>query len=286
MPNFISICSKIAAATFFAMGLSGPALQAQGVEQDAELRAQASYADLAGLADSASLVIRAQVKRQAEVPTERAPGLRPGFARLYVEAETLSLLAGSAAVGESLRYLVDVPRDERGRPAKLKKREFILFARSVPGRPGELQLADSQAQIDWSFETESRLLSILSDLHSGESLPQVTGVRDALSVAGNLAGESETQVFLETAGNQPLALSIIRRPGMVPIWGYSRSELVDQSARPARPETIDWYRLACFLPRSLPSEANLAIDAGSQQRAIADYAFVIEQLGACVRNRD
>lgn len=285
MPKFPSSASMIAAATFFATALIGPAAWAQDASSGVGLEAQATYADLADLADSASLVIRVEVKRQAEVELERAPGLGPGFARLYVEAETLSLLFGSAPVGESLRYLVDVPRDARGRPAKLKKREFILFAKPVPGRPGELQLIDSQAQLDWSFETEAGLRAILSDLHSGESLPEVLGVRDALSVAGNLAGESETQVFLETAGNQPLALSIIRRPGMAPIWGYSRSELVDQSVRPARPETIDWYRFACFLPRSLPPEANLALDATSQQRAIADYAFVMEQLGSCTRNR-
>ena len=41
-----------------------------------------TYADLAGLVDSADLVVHALVKKQAEVDAERAPGLAPGYARL------------------------------------------------------------------------------------------------------------------------------------------------------------------------------------------------------------
>lgn len=244
-----------------------------------------TYADLADLTDSSDLVVHVKVKRQAELGPDRAPGLPPGIARLYIEAETLSLLAGRAAVGEAQRYLVDVARDERGRVPKLKKREFILFARSVQGSAGELQLIDSQAQLEWSAGLETRLRPILAQLYAADAMPQVVGIRDALSVAGNLAGESETQVFLRTGNNEPLALSIIRRPGMAPVWGYSRSEIVDQSARVPQAETIEWYRLACFLPRSLPPEANLAQDARSQQQAIADYAYVVRQLGPCPRRR-
>lgn len=244
-----------------------------------------TYADLADLADAATLVVKAKIVRQAQVEPERAPGLKPGFARLYVEAETQALLSGTNAIGQSLRYLVDLPLDERGRAPKLKKRDFILFAMSVPGRPGEIQLTDPGAQIEYSPQLEARLRPILSGLLAPAAPPRVTGVRDALSVAGNLAGESETQVFLTTEGNRPISISVIRRPGMVPIWGVTTSEVVDQAARPPERDTIAWYRLACFLPRSLPREANLASDAASQQRALADYALVMERLGPCPRNR-
>jgi hypothetical protein len=35
---------------------------------------------------------------------------------------------------------------------------------------------------------------------------------------------------------------VIRRPGMDPTWGVSWSEIVDQSAGPPAPETVEWYR--------------------------------------------
>lgn len=242
-----------------------------------------TFADLATLADGAPLVVRAKVKDQAIVPAERAPGLAPGHTRLYVEARTQALLAGSTALPESLRYLVDVPLDAKGKPPKLKKQELILFARPVAGRAGELQLAGPTAQLAWSAALEARLRSILTALVAPDAPPRVTGVRDVLSSVGNLAGESETQIFLTTARSEPAALTVIRRPGMAPRWGVSWSELVDQAAAPAQPDTIAWYRLACSLPRTLPVSAQVSSDPADRARAVQDYRFVIEQLGPCNR---
>ena len=106
-----------------------------------------------------------------------------------------------------------------------------------------------------------------------------------MSVEGNLAGESETQLFLKTKGSDVAALSIVRRPGMAPQWGVSWTELVDQSARPPAPDTLAWYRLACFLPDSLPQDAILSQDSASRIRAFQDYRFVMQRLGPCPRNR-
>lgn len=242
-----------------------------------------TYADLAVLADGTPLTIRVRVKEQANVPAERAPGLAAGSARLYIEAQTLALLAGSGTLPESLRYLVDVPLDAKGRPPKLKKREFVLFARPVPSRPNEIQLVNPRAQIAHTPELEARLRPILAGFAAPDAPPRITGVRDVLSGAGNLAGESETQIFLVAAGNAPAALTVVRRPGMAPRWGVSWTELVDQSARPAQAETIAWYRLACALPRALPPAANVASDPADRARAAQDYRFVLEQLGPCTR---
>ncbi len=273
------------AILFASAGLIEAPLRAQASQNGNKTPPQFTYADLADLADSADLVVRAKVTRQAEVEPERSPGLAAGMVRLYIEAETLSLLAGNVSIGQSIRYLVDLPRDEKGRAPKLKRREFILFAQQVAGRPGEIQLTDSQAQLPWTPDIDSRLRPILADLYAADALPGIEGIRDALSVEGNLAGESETQVFLATRDNSPLSITVIRRPGMRPVWGYSQSEIVDQSASRPQPDTIAWYRLACSLPRSLPADANLAVDGRSQQRALADYAYVIEELGPCLRNR-
>lgn len=244
-----------------------------------------TYADLADLADAAMLVARVTVTRQATLPPERAATVAPGQARVYVEAKTKALITGTAPLGESVRYLVDVPLDARGKVPKLKKRDFLVFARPVAGKPGELQLVGPDAQLAWTAESEARLKPILAELATPDAAPRITGVRDALAVPGTLAGESETQVFLGTSGGDPASLTITRRPGMAPAWGVSFTELVDQAAVPPQADTLAWYRLACFLPRTLPASANLARDAAARAQAAADYAFVIDQLGACTRSR-
>jgi hypothetical protein len=244
-----------------------------------------SYADLADLADPAVAVIHARIRKQATVEPERAPGLAPGHVRLYLEAETVALLTGSAPIGGALRYLVDLPLDEKGRAPKLKKRDVLLFTRAASGRPGEIALVAPDAQLDWSPELEARLRPILAELADPDAPVAVTTVREALSVPGNLVGESETQFFVGTEGAGPLSITVVHRPNMAPVWGVSRSEIVDQAAEPPRPDTLGWYRLACFLPRDLPREANLTADAGARARAMADYRFVRDQLGPCPRNR-
>lgn len=270
---------------FSIRALAGAAALAMGVAAapPAPVAPAPTYADLADLADAADLVVRAKVRRAIVVPPERAASVAPGHARLYVEAETLALIGGTAPLGESLKYLVDVPLDAQGKVPKLKKREFLVFARPVAGRPGELQLVGPTAQLAWDAGVEARLRPILAELAAPDAAPVITGVRDALSVPGTLAGESETQVFLATPGGDPVALTVVRRPNMAPAWGVSFSEIVDQAARPPQHDTLAWYRLACFLPPQLPGTANLAQDSASRARAAADYRLVIEQLGPCTR---
>lgn len=244
-----------------------------------------TYADLADLAEAASLVALIEVRDQAVVEPERAPGLAPGHARLYIEARTEALLAGRSALGESLVYLADVPLDSRGRAPKLRKQRFIVYADPVPGRAGALQLVDPSAQLPATPENQQLARTVISAFAAPDAPPRVTGVRDVMSVAGNLAGESETQLFLDTDTGQPVSLTVVRRPGMEPTWGVSWSEIVDQSARPPEPETVAWYRLACSLPGTLPADAFLQQDPAAQRRAEADYRYIVEQLGPCNRTR-
>jgi len=242
-----------------------------------------TYADLVDLADPASLVAHVQITKQIALPPERAPNVAPGYARLYIEARTKALLAGKAPLGEAVRYLVDVPVDARGKVPKLKKREFLLFALAVPGRPGELRLTSPTAQIAYDDAVAARLRPILAELAAADAAPTITGVRDALAVPGTLVGESETQIFLGTATGDPVSLTIVRRPGQDPAWGVSYSEIVDQAAQAPAKDTLAWYRLACFLPEQLPGGANLSQDQASRARAAGDYAFVRQQLGPCPR---
>jgi hypothetical protein len=244
-----------------------------------------TFADLAALTEAASIVALVEVRKQAVVEPERAPGLRPGHARLYVEARTEALLAAPVAVGEELTYLVDVPFDAKGKVPKLRKQRFLVFANRVPGRPAQLQLVDPSAQLPATAANEQFARTVITAFAAADAPPRVSGVGNAMSVRGNLAGESETQIFLETENGAPVSLSVIRRPGMEPQWGVSWSEIVDQSAQAPRPGTLDWYRLACSLPAELPGDAFLQDDTASRRQASEDYRFIIEQLGPCTRQR-
>ena len=245
----------------------------------------ATYADLAKMAEEASVVALIEVRKQAVVRPERAPGLAAGHARLYVEARTSALLAARAPLGESTSYLVDMPLDSKGKPPKLRKQRFLIFADPVPGRPGSLQLVEKGAQVPATVESEQLARTVIAALAVPELPPAITGVRDVMSVAGNLVGESETQLFLDTVTGQPVSLSVVRRPGMEPQWGVSWSEIVDQAARAPLPQTIEWYRLACALPAQLPAGAYLQDDRDARLRAEADYRYILEQLGPCERLR-
>ena len=242
-----------------------------------------TYADLAALTEASGVIVRAQIREQIAVESERSPGLAPGHVRLFIQARTSALIAGTGVLGESLRYLVDVPVDAKGKPPKLKNLEVFLFARTAADRPGELQLLSNSSMIPVTQLDEARLRSVIADFTAPDQPPRILGIRDALSVPGNLAGESETQIFLDAEDGRPVSLSIIRRPGMAPVWGVSWTEIVDQAARPPQEGTVEWYRLACFLPDMLPVRANLTRDRAAYQQAAADYRYVLDTLPPCER---
>lgn len=244
-----------------------------------------TYADLVALAEASPLVVRAQVRKQAPVEPERAPGLRPGMARLYIEARTQAMLSGRGALGESLRYLVDVPLDSRGKLPSLKKQVVVLFARPVPGRVDQVQLVGRDSQLAWDPMLEQRLRAILTELAAADAPLPITGVREAIHVAGNLAGEGETQLFLTTAKATAASLVVVRSPNRPPRWGLTYSEVLPAEPAPPARDTLAWYRLACFLPPALPARANLSANPRDRAQAEADYRLVLESLGPCARTR-
>ena len=243
-----------------------------------------TYADLADLADGAPLVIRAQPRKIAAVEPARARGLRPGWGRFYIEARTEALIAGRAPLGEALQYLVDLPLDAKGKPPAIKKKSVVLFARAVPGHPGELQLVAPDAQVLWDAALDARIKAVLRELYAPSAPPRITGVREAVHVSGDLAGAGETQIFLLSASGEPAAMTVTSLPGGAPRWGVSFSELVASDLAPPR-DSLGWYRLACFLPAVLPAAANGSDEPADRAAAAQDYGFVRNQLGPCPRTR-
>lgn len=271
--------SATAAMAFFSLILTDSQLNAQPSAQPPS----PGYVELADLGSAAPLVVHVVVDESIVVPAERARGVAPGYARIYVEADVQSLIRGRAGISESIRYLVDMPLDSRGKAPKLKKQAFILFANPVAGRPGEVQLISENAQLAWTPETDRRVRSVLQEIVSSNAPPDFTGIREALHVAGNLQGEGETQIFLETADGSPASITVLRRPGLRPQWAISLSEIVDEAATAPRPNTLLWYKMACFLPDALPQESLLSSNDRANEVARADYQYVRQQLGQCVR---
>ncbi|MEW9854801.1 hypothetical protein [Novosphingobium sp. M1R2S20] len=282
---------RLAPALLVATTLGGcvTSVQAQG-PLPANGRAEAgspyapTYADLADLADSAPLVVHARVRKFARVDDSRAPGLRPGHSRFYVEADTRSLITGRTPIGERFAYLVDVPVNAQGKPPFRKKDGVLIFARTVPGRPGELQLVRPGAQIPWTQASESQVREIVRALLEPDAPGKVTGVREIIHVPGTLAGEGETQIFLTTADSSAASVTVRHTPGAPPQWGASFSELVAEVGRPPKPQSLEWYRLACFLPQNPPPGVNLSESLEARRRADADYRLVMSELGPCDRS--
>jgi hypothetical protein len=171
---------------------------------------------------------------------------------LYVEAKTEAVLGGRSALGEALRYLVDVPLDAKGKAPKFSKRSVILFARPVGDRTGELQLVAPDAQLLWDPALESRTKGILAELYAPGAPQGVIGLREAIHVPGALAGEGETQFFLATTSGDPAAISVSR------VANHAGQRLFPNWSRLAirRPRARHWPGIAwpAFFPRSFQAE--------------------------------
>lgn len=240
-----------------------------------------AYADIADLVLAAPFVIDATIRSEARIKGADAAAVPTGTARFYVEADVGQLIRGTDAIPARIGWLVDAPLDFRGRAPKLKKARVLIFARTVAGRPGQVQLVTPRAQMAWTPATESLARRIASEANASDAAPVVTGVRSAFHVPGSLPGEGETQIFLETEGGRPAAISVLRRPGEEPRWAVALSEIIgDGDTAPAR-DTLLWYRLACALPPTLPDRSTAALEEAEAQQAREDYRFVVAQLGFC-----
>lgn len=243
------------------------------------------YADLADRALAAPVALIVTVTQAIRLEPAQSPRLSAGHVRLFVEATATRLIRGPETIPPQVRYLADVPLDAKGKVPKLKKATMLLLARTVPNRPGDLQLVAPDAQLPLTPAVEQQVRAILTEAVRADAPPPITGIASAFHVAGAIPGEGETQIFLTTRDNRPISLNVLRRPGEQPSWSVALSEVVDEAAQPPARDTLLWYRLACGLPRALPDTATADLDADAAQAARADYGYVLEKLGACTRAR-
>jgi hypothetical protein len=266
--------------------LSGAAESQTGPSSASPVPLSLTYADLADLAVSAPVAAHVRLRRAVPLKPAEAVNVRPGFTRFYVQADVVSLVRAPAGLPAQVSYLADLPSRADGKPPKLaKKTEYLVLGSAVPGRPGELRLIAPDAQIQFTPQRAETVRSILREATGASPAPAITGIGRAFHSPGSLPGESETQIFLRTAEDRPVSLSILRRPGEVPRWALALAEVVDDAAEAPRPNTLLWYRLACGLPRSLPPQSLAEAEAQYHGAIQADYRLVLSQLGSCVRTR-
>jgi hypothetical protein len=244
------------------------------------------YADLADLSANAPIIVHATVKEAIKVAPERAPNAPPGTQRFYIIASTNALIRGQEGVGETIRYVIDMPLDTRGRAPKIKKKPFIIFARRPSGSGSDnIQLVAKDAQIAWTPGREQRIRSLVRELVAHEAPPAISRIASAFHVPGTIIGEGETQIFLETETGSLISITVLKREGQRKFWAVSLGEIVDEAARAPVRNSLLWYRLACFLPRQLPANTLASDSPANAQQARSDYQLVLNDLGTCPRSR-
>lgn len=242
-----------------------------------------TFADIADLATAAPLVVDARIRKATALPPERAPGVPAQLVRIYVEADVQSLIRGTGPLAARIAWLVDLPRDARGRAPKLGKQRVLAFARPVS--TGQIALVAPDAQLAWDPATEALVRRVLTEVVRPDAPARVTGIARGFHQAGTLPGEGETQFFVETERGEPATLTVLRAPGQAPRWAVAFGEIVDGNAMVPPRDTLGWYRLACGLPRTLAPSRISANDDTERAIALEDYRFILAQLGECRRTR-
>jgi hypothetical protein len=246
---------------------------------------KASYADIADLVVIAPLIVDMTLRNVQKLSAEQSVGIPTSLERVLVEADVMALIRGEGGITPRIRFLLDVPKNAKGKIPKLQKQRMYLFGRQVTGRPGEVQLARPNALALYSTTNDALVRAITKEAVQANAPRRITSVSGAFHSAGTVLGEGETQIFLKTDNDQPLSLTILSRPGQQKKWAVSTAEIIDASATAPQRFTLLWYRLACDLPRSLLSDRIEGASNADITRAQADYKFVIESLGPCGRKR-
>ncbi|WP_373474532.1 hypothetical protein [Sphingorhabdus sp.] len=245
----------------------------------------ASYADIADLVVISSLIVDANVRNLRKIPPEQAVGVPANLQRMLVEADIVTLIRGQEGVAPRVRFLLDIPKDAKGKIPKLKKQRLFLLGSSVAGRPGEIRLSRPNALIQWSAANDILVRAITKEAVQIDAPEKITDITSAFYSAGTVIGEGETQIFLKTAKEQPLSLSVLSRPGEEKRWAVSTAEVIDESATAPAKFTLLWYRLACELPRSIAAEMVEAADSEGAAKVQADYNYILDSIGPCGRKR-
>lgn len=280
MPSHSNRATLIVAALCFANLLEPSVTSAQ-------TPAPITFADLADLTLGAPIVLQATITKTSKLGNKDAPDVPPGHVRMLIEANVQTVLVAPQAVPASIRYLWEGPLDPRGKAPKLKGTTVMLFLRPVAGKEGQFQLADADGQLVWTPAADVMVRRVMADARDPDLRGlHITGVANAFHVRGSIAGEAESQIFLTTSSGRPVSLVVLARPGMAKSYSVALSDVIDDAATTIPRDTLLWYHLACALPDRLPEAAVADVAPDDRAAVEADYRFVLDSLGRCVRTLD
>jgi hypothetical protein len=281
-----NFCTKLAIISAF-LPLTGALAQplAAPATSFAVPATNGSYADIADLVVISPLIVDATVKKVTKVPVEQAVGVPTNIQRLVIVADVTALIRGNDGIAGQVRFLLDVPKDAKGKIPNLKKRRYILLGNKAAGLPGTIRLSRPDAVIEWSANNDAMLRAITKEAVIIDAPQAITGITSAFHSPGTIIGEGETQIFVQAQKNQIYSLSVFSRPGAPKRWAVSTGEVIDESAMAPQKNSLLWYRLACGLPKALDLKLVETNDSESAAQAQADYRFILESLGRCDRNR-
>lgn len=230
-----------------------------------------SYASLAKAFADAPIVARVKVTSAQEIK----PSPAPDKVRYFATTAVTALIRAPSPQPPAFKLLADLPLDSRGKRPKVNKAEWLIAARPAGA---DVQLV--APPVAWTADNEARVRAIVAAVSAPGAPGTVRRVSGAFYSPGNVPGESETQIFIDYVNGTKGSLSVLRRPNIEPAWHASFGEVASESPPPAK-DTLGWYRLACGLPKTLPEAALGDLDAAGRSAAVADYAFILTQLGAC-----
>ncbi len=242
-----------------------------------------TYADMADLALAAQQVSAIRIRQAARLKGQEALTAIPGRRRFLVTAEVLALIRSKEAIPPRISFIVDMAPSSDGKFPKLNRGEWILFSNPVRGYPTEVRLVSPDALIPALPDQLARVRGILKDATAEGAAPAITGIASAFHSRGSIDGEGESQIFLDAVGGKPVSLSVVRQAGSAPGWSVALGDVVDQGAGPPVKDSFLWYRLACFLPATLPASSLAETSPEDAPLATADYQFILQQLGPCKR---
>jgi hypothetical protein len=244
-----------------------------------------SYADIADLVVVSPLIVDATVRKATKIPAEQAIGVPANLQRMLIEADVSALVRGNEGIAGQVRFLLDVPKDAKGKVPKLKKQRYFLLGNKAAGLPGTIRLSRPDAVIEWSAGNDAMLRAITKEAVIIDAPQPIVGLTSAFHSPGTIIGEGETQIFVEAKGNQIYSLSVFSQPGSPKRWAVSTGEVIDESASAPAKNRLLWYRLACGLPQTLDAKLVETSEVENATKAQADYRFIIASLGPCDRTR-
>jgi hypothetical protein len=275
--KFLAIAALLAQSGGLAAQQAAPDYAIDGVG--------AAYSDIADLIVISPMIVDAKIKKTTKVSAVQAVGVPQNLQRLLAEADVIALIRGQNGIAAKVRFIIDVPKDARGKIPKLNKQRVFIMADAVKGRPEQLQLIRPDSLVRFSPENDAMVRSITQEAVLLDAPQRITGIASAFHSAGTVIGEGETQIFLNTENRQPISISVVSRPGASKQWSVSTSELIEETTSTPKRFTLLWYRLACGLPKALPAELVQSGEGENAARAQADFKFVADALGPCGRKR-